>query len=64
MDEKTNLRLADQYWQDEVKGGAALLQRYKRLILRVPHYKSGAALEEEWRKRQSSTPAANPVKTQ
>jgi len=48
MDEKRNLDLGDQYWRDEVKGSNPFIQRYKRLVLRVPHYKSGDALEAEW----------------
>ena len=53
MDEAKNLELGDQYWRDEVKGSSPFWQRYKRLIFRVPHYKSGKALEEEWQSRQS-----------
>lgn len=54
MDEKNNLALADRYWKEEIKGNNAFVQRYKRLVLRVPHYKSGAALEEEWQKRRNA----------
>ena len=53
MDEAKNLELGDQYWRDEVKGSSPFWQRYKRLIFRAPHYKSGKALEEEWQSRQS-----------
>ena len=52
MDEKQNLALADRYWREEVKGNNAVLQRAKRLVLRVPHYKTGKELEEEWQRRQ------------
>jgi YHS domain-containing protein len=52
MDEAANLKLADQYWQSEVQGSTAVVQRYKRLALRVPHYKSGADLEAQWQKWQ------------
>ena len=51
MDEKQNLALANRYWNDEIKGGSAVTQRYKRLVFRVPHYKTGKELEEEWQKR-------------
>jgi hypothetical protein len=37
-------RLADKYWNEEVKGNNSFVQRSKRLILRVPHYKSGEEL--------------------
>lgn len=57
MDEKRNLELAENYWQSEVKGASALTQRWKRLILRVPHYKSGKELETEWVARQKGEPA-------
>lgn len=36
-----NIALADQYWAQEVKGSNSFIQRGKRLVLRVPHYKSG-----------------------
>lgn len=52
MDERQNLALADRYWREEVKGNNAVLQRAKRLVLRVPHYKTGKELEEEWQRRQ------------
>ena len=54
MDEETNLRLAQRYWKDEVEGGVALVQRYKRLGLRVPHYKSDKELEAEWQASNNS----------
>jgi YHS domain-containing protein len=52
MDEKKNLALADRYWNEEIKGNNAVVQRYKRLVLRVPHYKTGKELEDEWQKRK------------
>jgi YHS domain-containing protein len=47
LDETTNLALANQYWAEEVKGSNSFLQRAKRLVLRVPHYKTGAELASE-----------------
>jgi YHS domain-containing protein len=47
LDEKTNLALAEKYWADEVKGTHSFWQRAKRLVLRVPHYKSGEQLASE-----------------
>jgi YHS domain-containing protein len=44
LDPKTNLALADKYWKEEVNGANAFWQRSKRLVFRVPHYKSGAEL--------------------
>ena len=54
MDEETNIRLAQRYWREEVEGSIALVQRYKRLGVRVPHYKSDKELEAEWRVRNST----------
>ena len=47
LDLPRNLKLADAYWKDEVAGGNSFIQRGKRLVFRVPHYKSGAALAAE-----------------
>ena len=48
MDPVTNLNYAHQLWNTEVAGSNAVLQRYQRLIFRVPHYKSGAQLKAEY----------------
>jgi YHS domain-containing protein len=53
LDEKANLALAEKYWNEEVKGANSFWQRSKRMVFRVPHYKSGselAALVEQARK--------------
>ncbi len=42
-----NVELAHHYWDTEVNGANALVQRVKRLVFRVPHYKSGKELAEE-----------------
>jgi len=47
VDERANLALAQKYWKEEVEGANAFFQRAKRLVLRVPHYKSGQQLAEE-----------------
>jgi hypothetical protein len=44
LDVPGNMALANKYWNEEVNGANALVQRSKRLVLRVPHYKSGEAL--------------------
>ena len=44
LDEKQNQALANKYWKEQVQGGNSFIQRAKRLVLRVPHYKSGAEL--------------------
>ena len=56
MDEKKNLQLADQYWLGEIKGSNGFIQRYYRLVVRVPHYKTGAQLEAEWQQAQGGKP--------
>jgi YHS domain-containing protein len=44
LDIPTNLKLAEGYWASEVAGSHSFWQRSKRLVFRVPHYKSGADL--------------------
>ncbi|HET7528572.1 MAG TPA: YHS domain-containing (seleno)protein [Burkholderiaceae bacterium] len=48
MDTERNLQLAHQYWNDEVAGSNAVVQRIKRLVFRVPHYKTDNELKAEW----------------
>lgn len=48
IDTELNLQRAHHYWDNEIAGSNALFVRYKRLIFRVPHYKSDAALQAEW----------------
>ena len=48
MDTELNLQRAHHYWNDEVAGSNAVLTRVKRLVFRVPHYKTDRALREEW----------------
>jgi YHS domain-containing protein len=44
LDIPGNLKLAEQYWAGEVAGTHSFWQRSKRLVFRVPHYKSGEEL--------------------
>jgi YHS domain-containing protein len=44
LDIPANTKLADKYWAEEVAGSNSFWQRSKRLIFRVPHYKSGAEI--------------------
>lgn len=46
LDMAGNTALADRYWRDEVAGSNSFLQRTKRLVFRVPHYKSGAEIAQ------------------
>ena len=47
LDSASNLALAEKYWKEEIAGGNSFIQRGKRLIFRVPHYKSGEELAKE-----------------
>jgi YHS domain-containing protein len=47
LDVAKNRGLADKYWAEEVAGSNSFFQRSKRLVLRVPHYKSGEELARE-----------------
>jgi YHS domain-containing protein len=52
LDPQKNLALANQYWNDEVKGSNAFVQRNKRLLFKVPHYKSDAEVAAELAKQK------------
>jgi len=41
------MALANKYWNEEMNGANAFWQRSKRLVFRVPHYKSGDELAAE-----------------
>lgn len=45
LDVPGNVKLAQKYWDEEVKGSNSFVQRSWRLVFRVPHYKSGAELD-------------------
>jgi YHS domain-containing protein len=47
LDAPRNLALAHKYWDEEVNGSNAFIQRARRLVFRVPHYRSGAELAAE-----------------
>ena len=44
LDPAGNLKLAEKYWSEEIAGRNSFLQRAYRLVIRVPHYKSGEEL--------------------
>lgn len=54
LDPEKNIQLANQYWSQEVIGNNPLIQRTKRLIFRVPHYRSGSELAAEVAKAQGA----------
>ena len=47
VDEAKHLQLADKYWKEEVAGNNSMIQRTKRLVFKVPHYKSGETIANE-----------------
>jgi len=47
LDVPRNMALANKYWNEEMNGSNAFWQRAKRLVFRVPHYKTGKELAEE-----------------
>ena len=52
MDQERNLRTATQYWESEVRdAGSWQVQSWKRLLWRVPGYKSESDLAAEYEKR-------------
>ena len=57
MDQERNLRAASQYWETEVKdAGSWQMQAWKRLLWRVPGYKSEADLADEYERRFGKRP--------
>lgn len=46
VDQANNVALANRYWTEEAQGTHSFWQRAKRLVVRVPHYKSGAELAQ------------------
>lgn len=44
LDVPAYIAWADGYWRDEIAGSNSLVQRIKRLVFRVPHYKTGEEL--------------------
>lgn len=56
LDEARNLALSRQYWQDEVQGSNSFWQRSKRLVFKVPHYKSGEELAKAVAEAQARKP--------
>jgi YHS domain-containing protein len=57
LDPQGNLALAEKYWRDEVAGRNSFLQRAYRLVIRVPHYQSGAELAQRVAEEKSRAPA-------
>ena len=57
MDQAQNLKLADGYWQSEVKDSNLRWQSWKRVWWdKVPHYKTNTELAAEYEKRTGKKP--------
>ena len=54
LDVPRNMALANKYWSEEMNGSNAFWQRSRRLVFRVPHYKSGEELAAEVAKAKKS----------
>jgi YHS domain-containing protein len=57
MDQERNTKVANHYWETEVRDSNWHLQSLKRLVFRVPHYKSNAELDEEYARRFGRKPS-------
>ena len=58
MDQERNLNLARQYWEAEVQDSNWHFQSIKRMVLRVPNYKTDNELAEEYQRRFGRKPGA------
>lgn len=59
LDVPGNIKLADRYWADEVRGSNSFVQRSWRLTFRAPHYNSGEELAKMVADAQTKKPGAN-----
>ena len=59
MDQERNMKLANQYWETEVKDADWRLQSWKRVwFSKVAHYKTNRELAAEYEKRFGKRPGA------
>lgn len=59
MDQQRNLKLADGYWDSEVRDSNWRWQSWKRVwFSKVPHYKTNRELAAEYEKRYGKKPGA------
>jgi hypothetical protein len=56
MNDAKNRELADRYWREEIVNANAFIQRYWRLVNRVPHYQTGSELEALWQAHKARQP--------
>jgi YHS domain-containing protein len=60
MDADDNIRLGDQYWEQESKDVPYRLQNAKRLTFKVAHYKTDRELDAEHLRRYGKLPPGAP----
>lgn len=56
MDQERNLKLATAYWESEAMDSNWRIQAWKRLLFRVPAYRSDAQLADEYERRFGKKP--------
>ena len=60
LDADANIRLADEYWEKELKDVPYRVQNFKRLLFKVDHYKTDRELDAEHLKRFGRLPPGAP----
>lgn len=60
LDADDNIRVGDRYWEEESKDVPYRLQNARRLVFRVPHYKTDAELDAEHLRRHGRLPPGAP----
>jgi YHS domain-containing protein len=60
MDADDNIRLGDEYWEKETKDVPYRMQNFKRLLVKVDHYKTDRELDAEYLKRYGKLPPGAP----
>lgn len=60
LDADDNIRLGEEYWEKELKDVPYRVQNLKRLLFKVPHYKTDAELDAEYLRRFGKLPPGAP----
>lgn len=60
MDADENIRLGDEYWEKELKNVPYRIQNARRLVFRVPHYRTDRELDAEHLRRFGRLPPGAP----
>lgn len=54
LDTELGLARAKAYWHNEVAGSDVFMQRARRLVFRVPHFRTERSLAQEWAARRDA----------